>query len=201
VPGVLATLAIVATLASRFGIPRNLAVLIAAGTATAIIVLAALMRDRATGVSFAFPAAFQYGDADGASDTTPRSVWRSFPWFVVGVVIAAHVNALGWLPATASGVMPRGVSGRSAPAWSGRMGERARCPRNTLDASTHHDVHKGGVHAFERHGIAIGGAVEAVVARRTRDELQTHGWDALERTARAVRCVVHESILVTPRDE
>ena len=186
---VVTTLAIVAALARRFGIPRNLAVLIAAGTAicgaTAIMALAPLVRARATEVSFAiavitlfgtaaiavYPlighalamtehafgtwagmaihetaqviaAAFQYGDAagetativkltrttllvplaialaavtarderrstpDGAKGSARRSVWRTFPWFVVGFVIAALVNSLGWLPASASAVLP-----------------------------------------------------------------------------------------------
>ena len=186
---VLTTLAIVAALAHRFGIPRNLTILIAAGTAicgaTAIMALAPLVRARATEVSFAiavitlfgtaaiavYPlighalamsehtfgtwagmaihetaqviaAAFQYGDEAGetgtivkltrttllvplaialaaaaarderrrsahdAAGTPPHSVWRTFPWFVVGFVIAALVNSLGWLPATASAVLP-----------------------------------------------------------------------------------------------
>ncbi len=44
--------------------------------------------------------------ADDATGTPPRSVWRTFPWFVVGFVIAALVNSLGWLPAGASAVLP-----------------------------------------------------------------------------------------------
>ena len=183
------TLAIVAALAHRFEIPRNLAILIAAGTAicgaTAIMALAPLVRARATEVSFAiavitlfgtaaiaiYPlighaltmtehafgtwagmaihetaqviaAAFQYGDAagetativkltrttllvplaialaavaarderrstaDGATGTARRSVWRTFPWFVVGFVIAALVNSLGWLPSAATEHLP-----------------------------------------------------------------------------------------------
>ncbi len=186
---VLTTLALVAALAHRFGIPRNLAILIAAGTAicgaTAIMALAPLIRARATEVSFAiavitlfgtaaiaiYPlighaltmtehafgtwagmaihetaqviaAAFQYGDtagetativkltrttllvplaialaavtareerfrtADGATDSARRSVWRTFPWFVVGFVIAALVNSLGWLPSAATEHLP-----------------------------------------------------------------------------------------------
>jgi len=186
---VVTTLAIVGLLAHRLGIPRNLAVLLAAGTAicgaTAILALAPLVRARASEVSFSiatitvfgtcaiavFPlighalampenvfgiwsgmaihetaqviaAAFQFGDhavetativkltrttllvplalalaahatrverAGSRRDpaaTTRRSVWHVFPWFVVGFVVAALVNSLGWVPDTASGSLP-----------------------------------------------------------------------------------------------
>ena len=63
----LTTLAIVAALAHRFGIPSNLAVLIAAGTAicgaTAIMALAPLVRARATEVSFAIAVITLFGTA------------------------------------------------------------------------------------------------------------------------------------------
>ena len=62
---VLVTLATVAALARRFGVPRDLAVLIAAGTAicgaTAIMALAPLVRARATEVSFAIAVITLFG--------------------------------------------------------------------------------------------------------------------------------------------
>jgi len=41
-----------------------------------------------------------------ATGITRRSVWRVFPWFVVGFVIAALVNSLGWLPGPVSTLLP-----------------------------------------------------------------------------------------------
>ena len=43
---------------------------------------------------------------DGAPGSARRAVWRTFPWFLVGFVIAALVNSLGWLPSTASEHLP-----------------------------------------------------------------------------------------------
>ena len=43
---------------------------------------------------------------DGAPDSARRAVLRTFPWFLVGFVIAALANSLGWLPSAASAVLP-----------------------------------------------------------------------------------------------